>query len=339
MNLNEAKELLENNGYLVESTNTTEIDCSNWHWIKSMSSYNNNYYYDTLSNDEFYLEECDEDYGDYLYYACDKSGKKIKYLGYTNREGSVENCNGKLVLDTSMPNLREAKESELDSIALKLFKGVSREECEEGAHQNESVNKAKMNNIIKENINMNLNEAKRVLRNYGYRLLDESRTYGVLVNSYNKGNKNIEGLEDEDINYFARKIQKQFDIPWQTATGLVISKLVSSGLLKQWKDGNADEADVYKTLCIYANKDKEERTRDNPQRWIDEVLDINPELEAQIEDDLFDFFDCYTDDSGMVYQRSVGSDSMADSVFDYLDSITYDDLVSEFGTPEQYVKG
>ena len=28
-----------------------------------MSSYNNNYYYDTLSNDEFYLEECDEDYG------------------------------------------------------------------------------------------------------------------------------------------------------------------------------------------------------------------------------------------------------------------------------------
>lgn len=31
---------------------------------------------------------------------------------------------------------------ELDSIALKLFKGVSREEWEEGAHQNESVNKA-----------------------------------------------------------------------------------------------------------------------------------------------------------------------------------------------------
>lgn len=32
---------------------------------------------------------------------------------------------------------------ELDSIALKLFKGASREEWEEGAHQNESVNKAK----------------------------------------------------------------------------------------------------------------------------------------------------------------------------------------------------
>ena len=151
---------------------------------------------------------------------------------------------------------------------------------------------------------MNLLEAKRVLRNYGYRLLDESKTYGVLVNSYNKGNKNIEGLEDEDINYFARKIQKQFDIPWQTATGLVISKLVYSGLLKQWKDGNADESDVYKTLCIYANKDKEERTRDNPQRWIDEVLDINPELETQIENDLFDFFDCYTDDAGMEIGRA-----------------------------------
>ena len=32
--------------------------------------------------------------------------------------------------------------TELDSIAMKLFKGVSREEWEEGAHQNESVNKA-----------------------------------------------------------------------------------------------------------------------------------------------------------------------------------------------------
>ncbi len=101
--LGETKQILKNNGYLVESTNKIEIDCSNWHWVKSMSSYNNNYYYDTLSNDEFYLEECDEDYGDYLYYTCDKSGKKLKYLGYTNREGSVENCNGKLVLDTSMP--------------------------------------------------------------------------------------------------------------------------------------------------------------------------------------------------------------------------------------------
>jgi hypothetical protein len=100
--LGEAKQILKNNGYLVESTKT-EIDCSNWHWVKSMSSYNNNYYYDTLSDVEFYLEECDEDYGDYLYYACDKSGKKLKYLGYTNREGSVENCEGRLVLDPSMP--------------------------------------------------------------------------------------------------------------------------------------------------------------------------------------------------------------------------------------------
>lgn len=38
----------------------------------------------------------------------------------------------------------------------------------------------------------------------------------------------------------------------------------------------------------------------------------------------------------MIYQRNVGRDSMADSVYDYLDSITYDDLVDEFGTPEDY---
>lgn len=103
MKLEEALEILKNDDYLIEATNKTEIDCSNWHWVKSMSSYNNNYYYDTLSDVEFYLEECDEDYGDYLYYVCDKYGKKIKYLGYTNREGSVENCGGRLILDTSMP--------------------------------------------------------------------------------------------------------------------------------------------------------------------------------------------------------------------------------------------
>lgn len=102
MKLEEALEILKNDDYLIEATNKTEIDCSNWHWVKSMSSYNNNYYYDTLSDVDFYLEEYDEDYGDYLYYVCDKSGKKIKYLGYTNSEGSVENCGGRLILDTSM---------------------------------------------------------------------------------------------------------------------------------------------------------------------------------------------------------------------------------------------
>lgn len=74
------------------------------------------------------------------------------------------------------------------------------------------------------------------------------------------------------------------------------------------------------------------------QDWIDEVLTIDPELKDQIEEDLFEYYDCYTDDAGMIYQRSVGSDSMADSVYDYLDSITYDDLVDEFGTPEDYAE-
>lgn len=74
----------------------------------------------------------------------------------------------------------------------------------------------------------------------------------------------------------------------------------------------------------------------NAQTWIDAVLKIDPELETQIENDLYKYFDCYTDNAGLVYQRDVGRDSMADSVYDYLDSITYDELVSEFGTPEEY---
>ena len=64
MNLNEALDTLHKAGFIVEAANKTEIDCSNWHWVKSMSSYNNNYYYDTLSDVEFYLKECNEDYGD-----------------------------------------------------------------------------------------------------------------------------------------------------------------------------------------------------------------------------------------------------------------------------------
>ena len=99
---------------------------------------------------------------------------------------------------------------------------------------------------------MNLNEAKQILKKNGYRLLDESRHYGVFVYSNNEEKKNLVGLEDEDIDYFARKIQKKFDIPWQKATALVISKLVSTGLLKQWKDGDADESEVYKTLCKHS---------------------------------------------------------------------------------------
>lgn len=185
---------------------------------------------------------------------------------------------------------------------------------------------------------MKLNEAKQILRNCGFCLLDESRNYGVFVHANNEEKKILAGLEDEDIDYFARKLQKDLNIPWQTATGLVISKLASTGLLKQWKDGNTDETDVYETLCNYAHKDKEERNRENPQRWIDEVLDINPNLKDQIEEDLYYYFDCTTDDAGMIYQRSVGRDSMADSVYDYLDSITYDDLVDEFGTPEDYAE-
>ena len=72
------------------------------------------------------------------------------------------------------------------------------------------------------------------------------------------------------------------------------------------------------------------------QDWIDEVLTIDPDLKDQIEEDLFEYYDCYTDDAGMIYQRSVGRDSMADSVFDYIYNETYDEMVSNFGTPEEY---
>ena len=82
-----------------------KLDLCNWKWTKSLSSYNRNVFYDTTTG-EWFLEVCDEDYGDYLYYRSDNAGKEGEYIGFTNYEGSF-NCvccdKGYLELDPSMP--------------------------------------------------------------------------------------------------------------------------------------------------------------------------------------------------------------------------------------------
>ena len=64
--------------------------------------------------------------------------------------------------------------TELDSIALKLFKGISREEWEEGAHQNESVNKAinllESAGYIIEDTEEENSEAVKILANLHYQI-------------------------------------------------------------------------------------------------------------------------------------------------------------------------
>ena len=184
---------------------------------------------------------------------------------------------------------------------------------------------------------MLLREAKEILKKNGYVL--ESRNY-VLFSLANKEEKEkLEGIEDEDINYFAKKLSEEIEMPLRDAVGIIISNFASTGLLKQWKEGDIKESDLLDKAVTIAKKEQEKRLKESPQRWVDEVLEINPELESDIYDALYDYFDCTSDDAGMVYQRSVGRDSMVDSVFDYLDEISYDDLVDAFGTPEEFAKG
>lgn len=79
-------------------------------------------------------------------------------------------------------------------------------------------------------------------------------------------------------------------------------------------------------------------SRGTAQNWIDDVLALDNTLEDQIEEDLMDYYNAFKADNGMVYSRDVGEDSMADSVFDYVYDDDYENFVSAFGTPEQYVK-
>lgn len=79
-------------------------------------------------------------------------------------------------------------------------------------------------------------------------------------------------------------------------------------------------------------------SRGTAQKWIDEVLELDNTLKDQIKEDLMEYYDAYEADNGMVYSRDVGADSMATSVFDYVYDDDYENFVSAFGTPEQYVK-
>lgn len=79
-------------------------------------------------------------------------------------------------------------------------------------------------------------------------------------------------------------------------------------------------------------------SRGTAQNWIDEVLALDDTLKDQIEEDLMEYYNAFEADNGMVYSRDVGEDSMADSVFEYVYEDDYENFVSAFGTPEQYVK-
>lgn len=104
-----------------------------------MSAKNNNYYLGiTNHNAEFsvwaYIANPETDWTDIKIIGT-VMANVFKYKYTTNYDMDDSSLKGQA------EDLNEWL-TELDSIALKLFKGMSREEWEEGAHQNESVNKA-----------------------------------------------------------------------------------------------------------------------------------------------------------------------------------------------------
>ena len=108
MELNEAFYILNRAGLIVEAEEDVELNISRWILDKSRSEYNRNLYFDEDSQ-KFYLEVCNEDYGDYLYYLSNSYGEEIDYIGFTNYQGSADfilgNMNEGFVmkLDPSMP--------------------------------------------------------------------------------------------------------------------------------------------------------------------------------------------------------------------------------------------
>lgn len=108
MELTEAKEILKNAGFITETAGVVELNISRWSLDKSRSEYNRNLYFDEETQ-KMYLEVCDEDYGDYLYYLSNAYGEEIDYIGFTNYQGSadfiLQNMNDGFVmkLDPSMP--------------------------------------------------------------------------------------------------------------------------------------------------------------------------------------------------------------------------------------------
>lgn len=134
--------------------------------------------------------------------------------------------------------------TELDSIALKLFKGVSREEWEEGAYQNESVNKAiklleSVGYIVEDTDDWNeadmpigtpKQRADRVNKHSSFRDLDHKTTdaenfniknlfYGLekeLKKVYKKVEMEASDYDDEDksqlVGYYYTFNKKEYDL-------------------------------------------------------------------------------------------------------------------------------
>ena len=71
--------------------------------------------------------------------------------------------------------------------------------------------------------------------------------------------------------------------------------------------------------------------------YLDELEEIDPSArEMMIEELIEDSHYIVQGDDGFYYDTSIGRDSMTDDPIELIEDVTYDDLVADYGTPEEY---
>ena len=72
------------------------LDATQWKELKEKAKGKKKLYFDK-STGKHYLEVCNEEFGDYLYFESDENGETDKYLGYTDEEHSYDREENKLI--------------------------------------------------------------------------------------------------------------------------------------------------------------------------------------------------------------------------------------------------
>ena len=91
------------------------------------------------------------------------------------------------------------------------------------------------------------------------------------------------------------------------------------------------------------NKMRVVRLNESTEKTLGDYLDEVEQLDGEAYDELIDMLvadeeTIVQDDSGCYYDTTIGRDSMTDNPVELLDfSISYDDIVAEYGTPEEFV--
>lgn len=176
--------------------------------------------------------------------------------------------------------------------------------------------------------NKDLQKVFAILESAGLKAVVESRRYGIFVHNPGK----YPTLSDEIIDDAAREVVKISGVHINDAVVAVLKNI--DELEKAVADGTKEE--FVKMVAGKARASVDDRYNNSAERYADELKEIDPDAVEDFEEDLADFLGLERDYYGNWIDPSVGSDSMAPSVWDHADGATYQELVDELGTPKAY---